>query len=101
MNCKVSLGSDQPYGLGGLEGLRPSLALPPDIGCEEVRLRVRRVRHALERLRERPISPALRAQEQARSNHGCAPRAQAARRGRARLEARGHFRPPCARVRPR
>jgi eukaryotic-like serine/threonine-protein kinase len=50
-----------PYSERSIEDLYAFLALPPDIGCEEVRLRVRRVRHALERLRERPISPTLRA----------------------------------------
>jgi len=37
------------------------LALPPDTSCEEVRVRVRRARHALERLRELALSPLLRA----------------------------------------
>ncbi len=37
------------------------LALPPDTSCEEVRVRVRRARQALERLRELALSPLLRA----------------------------------------
>ena len=49
------------YTQRSLEDLYAFLALPPDTGCEEVRVRARRVRHALERLRERPISPDLRA----------------------------------------
>ncbi len=50
-----------PYSTRGTEDLYALLALPPDTGCEEVRLRARRAQHALERLRERPVSPTLRA----------------------------------------
>jgi serine/threonine protein kinase len=50
-----------PYDERSIEDLYAFLALPPETGCEEVRLRARRVSHALERLRERPISPLLRA----------------------------------------
>ncbi|HYO58939.1 serine/threonine-protein kinase [Archangium sp.] len=50
-----------PYRERGTEDLYAFLALPPDTGCEELRVRARRACHALERLRERPISPPLRA----------------------------------------
>jgi serine/threonine-protein kinase len=50
-----------PYSARSTEDLYAFLALPPDAGCEEVHLRARRAQHALERLRERPISPTLRA----------------------------------------
>jgi serine/threonine-protein kinase len=50
-----------PYRDRGTEDLYAFLALPPDTGCEELRVRARRACHALERLRERPISPPLRA----------------------------------------
>ncbi|MGZ3457306.1 MAG: serine/threonine-protein kinase, partial [Archangium sp.] len=50
-----------PYRERGTEDLYAFLALPPETGCAEVRVRARRACHALERLRERPISPALRA----------------------------------------
>ncbi|HZH15658.1 MAG TPA: serine/threonine-protein kinase [Archangium sp.] len=50
-----------PYRERGTEDLYAFLALPPDTGCEELRVRARRACSALERLRERPISPALRA----------------------------------------
>ncbi|PTL79668.1 serine/threonine-protein kinase [Vitiosangium sp. GDMCC 1.1324] len=50
-----------PYRERGTEDLYAILALPPDTGCEELRLRARRACHALERLRARPISPPLRA----------------------------------------
>ena len=50
-----------PYRERGTEDLYVFLALPPDTGCEELRVRARRACSALERLRERPISPALRA----------------------------------------
>jgi serine/threonine-protein kinase len=49
------------YSQRDIEDLYAFLALPPDTGCEELRLRSRRARHALERLRERPISSTLRA----------------------------------------
>ncbi|HEX8440872.1 serine/threonine-protein kinase, partial [Archangium sp.] len=49
-----------PYSTRGTEDLYALLSLPPDTGCEEVRLRARRAQHALERLRERPVAPALR-----------------------------------------
>ncbi|MFY0572692.1 protein kinase domain-containing protein [Archangium lansingense] len=50
-----------PYRERGTEDLYAVLALPPDTGCEELRVRARRACSALERLRERPISPVLRA----------------------------------------
>ncbi|HEX8824954.1 MAG TPA: serine/threonine-protein kinase, partial [Archangium sp.] len=50
-----------PYDTRDIEDLYAFLALPPDVGCEEVRLRARRAQHALERLRESPVSPTLRA----------------------------------------
>jgi serine/threonine-protein kinase len=50
-----------PYSVRSAEDLYALLALPPDTGCEDVRIRARRAQHALERLRERPISPTLRA----------------------------------------
>ncbi|WNG51793.1 protein kinase [Archangium minus] len=50
-----------PYRERGTEDLYAFLALPPDTGCEELRLRARRACHALERLRERPIAAHLRA----------------------------------------
>ncbi|MFL5359046.1 protein kinase domain-containing protein [Archangium sp.] len=50
-----------PYRDRGTEDLYAFLALPPETGCEELRLRARRACSALERLRARPISPPLRA----------------------------------------
>ncbi|MET0404342.1 MAG: serine/threonine-protein kinase [Cystobacter sp.] len=50
-----------PYHARGTEDLYSVLALAPDKGCEELRLRARRAGHALERLCERPISATLRA----------------------------------------
>ncbi|QRN97845.1 protein kinase [Archangium violaceum] len=50
-----------PYHARSTEDLYVFLALPPDTGCEEVRLRARRALHALGRLRERTISATLRA----------------------------------------
>ena len=50
-----------PYQARGTDNLYAVLALAPDRGCEELRLRARRAGGALERLCERPISPVLRA----------------------------------------
>ena len=50
-----------PYQERGTEDLYAVLALPPHKECAELRLRARRAHGALERLRERPISPVLRA----------------------------------------
>ena len=49
-----------PYRERGTEDLYAVLALGPDQGCEELRLRGRRALGALERLGERPISALLR-----------------------------------------
>ncbi|WNG31110.1 serine/threonine protein kinase [Cystobacter fuscus] len=50
-----------PYHVRGIEDLYAVLALATDKSCEELRLRARRAGQVLERLCERPISPALRA----------------------------------------
>jgi eukaryotic-like serine/threonine-protein kinase len=50
-----------PYHARGTDNLYAVLALAPDQGCEELRLRARRASGALARLCERPISPVLRA----------------------------------------